>query len=87
MDSVRPNADSFHGVPHVGHVIQVQFRMLPTPALLLPLLLSTVASADRGGENWGEVRCAAPQIALPPVEGIISLAVFLLERPRGKSEC
>jgi len=54
--------------------------VLPIPALLLTLLLPTVAPAGWGDENWGEMvwGAGAPQIPSLPVEGIIAVAVLLL---------
>jgi hypothetical protein len=64
----------------MGHFTYTRFRVLPIPALLLPLLLPTIASAGWGDENWGAMvwGASAPQIPSLPVEGIAALAVLLL---------
>jgi hypothetical protein len=55
-------------------------RVLPISALLLPLLVPTIASAGWGDENWGEMvwGAGAPQIPALPVGGIVAVAALLL---------
>ena len=64
----------------MAHFAQIRSRVPPIPALLLPLLLPTVALAGWGDENWGEMvwGAAAPQIPSMPFAGIAALAVLLL---------
>ncbi|MHC4109242.1 MAG: hypothetical protein ACYSTY_14265 [Planctomycetota bacterium] len=60
---------------------QTRSRVLPIPALLLPLLLPAIASAGWGDESWGTMvwgRFQLPEIPALPVEGIAALAVLLL---------
>ena len=64
----------------MGRFTQIRYRVLPIPALSLPLLLPTVASAGWGDENWGEMvwGAGAPQIPAMAVEGVVAVAALLL---------
>ena len=59
---------------------QVRARVLPIPALLLPLLSPAVAAAGWGDENWGEMvwGASAPQIPAMAVGGVVAVAALLL---------
>jgi len=64
----------------MARFVQVRLRTLAISAVLLPVLLPTVASAGWGDENWGEMVWggAAPHVPSLPVEGIVALAALLL---------
>jgi hypothetical protein len=65
----------------MGLIAQIRFRLLPIWALLLPVLLPTVAWAGWGDENWGTmVWGGTPTASIPSLsgEGITVLAVLLL---------
>jgi hypothetical protein len=64
----------------MGHYSQIRFRALPIPALSLPLLLPTVASAGWGDENWGEMvwGAGAPEVPAMTVGGVVAVAALLL---------
>ena len=62
-------------------IAEIRFRVLPIPALLLPVLLPTVATAGWGDENWGAmVWGGSRSVGIPSlqVEGIAALAALLL---------
>jgi hypothetical protein len=66
----------------MGHFAQIRSRVLPISALLLPLLLPAVASAETGwgDANWGEMVWGGLIDRIPalPVEGIAFLTALLL---------
>jgi len=64
----------------MARIAQTRSRVLPIPALLLPLLLPTIASAGWGDENWGAMvwGAGAPQIPAMAVGGLVAVAALLL---------
>jgi hypothetical protein len=67
-------------VPPMACSTRTRSRLLPIPALLVPVLLPAVAWAGWGDENWGEMvwGAGAPQIPAMTVGGIVAVAALLL---------
>lgn len=64
----------------MARIARIRFRVPAIPALFLPLLLPTAASAGWGDDNWGEMiwGAGASQVPAMTVGGVVALAVLVL---------